>query len=99
MPTDVQLRSLRNELPMSVTLRRLGREGPPSKQYGGYLRFLCPGCGELRATVNPRTNLAHCFCCGRNFNNIDLLMALGYDFLTAVETLQPWLERHAASSR
>jgi hypothetical protein len=50
--------------------------------------------GELRATVNPRVNLAHCFCCGQNFNNIDLLIALGYDFLAAVEVLEPWLRQH-----
>ena len=55
---------------------------------------LCPGCGELRATVNPRNNLAHCFCCDRNFNNIDLLITLGHDFLSAVERLEQWLRRH-----
>jgi hypothetical protein len=47
---------------------------PITKQSDGYFRFQCPACGELRATVNPRNNLAHCFCCGQNFNNIDLLM-------------------------
>jgi hypothetical protein len=57
-------------------------------------RFLCPACGELRATVNPRNNLAHCFCCGRNFNNIDLLIALGDDFVSAVEVLEQWLVKH-----
>ncbi len=79
-----------------------GRQGPPSKHFAGYFRFLCPGCGELRATVNPRNNLAHCFCCDQNFNNIDLLIGLGYDFLAAVELLEQWLrehcERHAAPS-
>ena len=50
--------------------------------------------GELRATVNRRTNLAHCFCCGSNFNNIDLLMSLDYDFLSAVELLEHWLRGH-----
>ena len=67
---------------------------PPSKDFEGYYRFLCPGCGELRCTVNPRTNLAHCFCCGRNVNNIDLLMSLDYDFLAAVELLEQWLRSH-----
>jgi hypothetical protein len=42
----------------------------------------------------PRNNLAHCFSCGRNFNNIDLLMALGYDFPAAVEVLEQWLRSH-----
>ncbi len=88
------LRAIRNELPMSVTLRQLGRQGPASKQFEGYLRFICLGCGEFRATVNPRNNLAHCFRCGRNFNNIDLLMALGYEFPEAVEVLQQWLRSY-----
>ncbi len=41
------------------------------------------------ATVNPRNNLAHCFSCGRNFNNIDLLMTQGYDFLPFSWALNP----------
>ncbi|MDP6445476.1 MAG: hypothetical protein QGG36_10530 [Pirellulaceae bacterium] len=94
MISDELLRAIRNDLPMRVTIRRLGRQGPPAKQVEGYYRFLCPGCGELRATVNPRNNLAHCFSCGQNFNNIDLLMSLGYDFLAAVECLEPWLQTH-----
>jgi hypothetical protein len=61
MISDELLRAIRNDLPMRVTIRRLGRQGPPAKQVEGYYRFLCPGCGELRATVNPRNNLAHCF--------------------------------------
>ena len=68
------LRRLRNDLPMPVTIAALGRDGPPSKMSEGYFRFLCPHCGEMRATVNPRNNLAHCFTCKKNLNNIDLLM-------------------------
>ena len=56
------LHRLRNDLPMPVTLAALGREAPPSKIVEGYFRFVRPGCGEMRATVNPRNNLAHCFC-------------------------------------
>ena len=74
------LRRLRNDLPMPVTIAALGRQGPPGKISEGYFRFLCPHCGEMRATVNPRTNLAHCFCCQKNLNNIDLLLTLDYDF-------------------
>lgn len=94
MITDQLLRAIRNDLPMQVTIGRLGRHGPPSKHYEGYFRFLCPACGELRATVNPRNNLAHCFCCRRNINNIDLLVSLNYDFLSAVELLEGWLRDH-----
>ena len=88
------LRRIRNDLPMPVTIARLGRDGPPSKMSEGYFRFLCPHCGEMRATVNPRNNLAHCFCCQKNLNNIDLLMTLDYDFRAAVTLLERWLNVH-----
>ena len=65
------LRRVRNDLPMPVTIAALGREGPPAKMSEGYFRFVCSRCGEMRATVNPRNNLAHCFCCQKNLNNID----------------------------
>ncbi len=84
MITAELLRQIRNDLPMPATIAALGRQGPPSKMSEGYFRFLCPGCGEMLATVNPRNNLAHCFCCKRNLNNIDLLLTLDYDFRAAV---------------
>lgn len=90
------LRRIRNDLPMPVTIAALGREGPPAKIIEGYFRFVCPRCGELRATVNPRNNLAHCFCCKHNLNNIDLLLTIGYDFLAAVGLLERWLHQHQA---
>ena len=96
MISDELLRRIRNDLPMPVTIAALGRNGPPSKISEGYFRFLCPGCGEMRATVNPRNNLAHCFCCKKNLNNIDLLMTLDYDFRSAVFVLESWLEQHQA---
>jgi|SRR5271168_2756055 DNA primase len=96
MITDELLRRLRNDLPMSVTIRALGRLGPPSKMSEGYFRFLCPHCGEMRATVNPNNNLAHCFCCKKNLNNIDLLRKLDYPFLNAVALLESLLEKYQA---
>jgi DNA primase len=99
MISDELLHRLRNDLPMAVTIAALGRQGPPAKMSEGYLRFLCPQCGEMRATVNPRTNLAHCFCCQRNVNNIDLLMTLEYDFRSAVALLTRWLEAHESRQR
>ena len=92
-PPDL-LRRIRNDLPMRLTIRALGAQAPPSKYFEGYFRFLCPRCGEMRATVNPRNNLAHCFCCKQNFNNIDLLVELGHDFRAAVTLLEQWLNRH-----
>ncbi len=91
MITKDLLRAIRNELPMKLTIVRLGRHGPIAKQSDGYFRFQCPRCSELRATVNPRNNLAHCFSCGENFNNIDLMMIQGHEFLSAVDILKNWL--------
>ena len=96
MITADLLRRLRNDLPMHVTIGLLGREGPPAKMSEGYFRFVCTNCGEQRATVNPRNNLAHCFSCQQNLNNIDLLITLGYDFVAAVGLLTRWLKQHEA---
>ena len=90
------LRRIRNDLPMPVTIAALGREGPPGKTSEGYFRFVCPRCGEMRATVNPRNNLAHCFSCRKNLNNIDLLITLDYDFRAAVTLLPRWLNQYQA---
>jgi DNA primase len=88
------LRRLRNDLPMPATIAFLGRAGPPAKMSEGYFRFLCPRCGEMRATVNPKNNLAHCFACKKNLNNIDLLLTLDYDFREAVTLLERWLNQY-----
>ena len=96
MFSDELLRRIRNDLPMPITIAALGRHGPPSKRSDGYYRFLCPRCGEMLATVNPRNNLAHCFACKQNLNNIDLLITLGHDFRSAVAILQRWLNEYLA---
>jgi hypothetical protein len=88
------LRRIRNDLPMPVTIAALGRAGPPSKIRDGRFCFLCPYCGEMLAYINPRNNLAHFFGCHRNLNNIDPLLALDYDFPSAVALLQDWLNQY-----
>jgi DNA primase len=93
------LRRLRNDLPMPVTIAALGRDGPPSKISAGYFRFVCPRCGDQRATVNPRNNLAHCFSCQKNLNNIDLLLTLDYDFIDAVALLERWLNEYQQATK
>lgn len=92
-PADL-LRRIRNDLPMAVTIAALGRDGPPSKIRDGRFVFLCPWCGEMLVAVNPRNNLAHCFGCQKNFNNIDLLLACDYDFRSAIAMLERWLNQH-----
>jgi DNA primase len=94
MITKDLLRAIRNDLPIRLTIVRLGRHGPIAKQSDGYFRFQCPRCSELRATVNPKNNLAHCFSCGENFNNIDLMIIQGHDFKPAVDILRSWLEEY-----
>ena len=82
------LRSIRNDLPFHFIFKQLNDVAPYSKFIEGFFRFQCPHCNELRATVNPKNNLAHCFCCQRNINNIDLMIELGYDFKQAVKILE-----------
>jgi len=60
----------------------------------GRFCFLCARCNEMLAYVNPRNNLAHWFHCNANFNNIDLLLTLGYDFRSAVKTIEHWLNEY-----
>jgi DNA primase len=95
MITKELLWRIRNELPMKLTIQRLGNFGPIAKQSDGYFRFQCPNCKELRATVNPSNNLAHCFCCKENYNNIDIMMIQGHDFLPAVGILEKWLMEYS----
>ncbi len=99
MITRELLRAIRNDLPMKLTIVRLGCHGPIAKHSDGYFRFQCPRCSELRATVNPKNNLAHCFSCGENFNNIDLMIIQGHDFVPAVEILKGWLEEYRRDLR
>ncbi|MCL2641843.1 MAG: hypothetical protein FWD53_13415 [Phycisphaerales bacterium] len=90
------LRRLRNDLPMAVVIASLGRAGPPSKIRNGRFCFLCPYCGEMLVYVNPKNNLAHCFSCNRNLNNLDLLKEQGHDFLSAVDLLERLLKEYQA---
>lgn len=82
-----ELRRLRNEVPIDFVIGRVLRI--PSKLSEGYFRFLCPLCEEFNTATNPRTNLARCFRCRRNFNPIDILMlARGATFRQAVAELR-----------
>jgi DNA primase len=60
----------------------------------GFFRVVCSHCHQIRDTVNPRNNLAHCFCCQKNINNIDLMLSVGYDFKSAVALLRKWLKEY-----
>jgi hypothetical protein len=80
------LRTLRNEIPVAHLIAEV--LDLPSKISEGYFRFLCPICREFHTATNPRTNLARCFRCARNFNPIDLVMLARHaNFTEAVEFL------------
>lgn len=81
------LRRLRNEIPIAVLIaEHLKLE---TKADGGYIRFLCPVCKEFRTATNPKTNLARCFRCEKNFNPIDMVMIVkSYNFKEAVKYLK-----------
>ena len=67
-----ELFELRNHIPIDALIER--RLMLPSKTSEGFFRFLCPVCQEFQTATNPKTNLARCFRCERNFNTIDLVM-------------------------
>lgn len=69
-----ELFDLRNNIPVDLLIR--DHLQLPSKIRDGYFRFLCPLCNEFQTAVNPTTNLARCFRCEKNFNTIDLVMAV-----------------------
>jgi hypothetical protein len=89
--SDDELFELRNNIPIEVLIRDV--LSIPAKVSEGYLRFLCPICHEFQTATNPRTNLARCFRCERNFNPIDMVMrerAMG--FIESVDYLKKVLD-------
>ena len=82
-----RLRALRNEVDIRELIsQHLEISGKISE---GYFRFLCPLCREFNTATNPRTNLARCFRCEKNFNPIDLVkIERQCDFLAAVAYLE-----------
>lgn len=84
--TEEELRRVRNGIEVRTVIETLLQL--PTKEVEGVWRFLCPECGEFDTRVNPRTNLARCFRCARNFNPIELLMAeKGLSFVQSVTLL------------
>ena len=90
------LRALRNRIPIANLIS--DDLDLPSKESEGYLRFLCPACSEFNTATNPLTNLARCFRCSKNFNPIDMVMAVQEcSFVDAVERLKNLLPKYASS--
>jgi DNA primase len=84
------LHDLRNRISIEKLIER--HLHWPCKRREGIFRFLCPLCHEFHTATNPRTNLARCFRCQRNFNPLDFVMVIqNCDFLQAVAYLEPHL--------
>ena len=81
------LRRLRNEIPITLVIAEFLKL--PTKVSEGYFRFLCPLCTEFITATNPKTNLARCFLCEKNFNPIDMVMVVKkISFSKAVDYLK-----------
>ncbi len=81
------LRKLRNDIPIEILITDVLEM--PNKISEGYFRFLCPDCSEFNTAINPKTNLARCFRCERNFNPIDMAIVVkSYSFTQAVDWLR-----------
>jgi hypothetical protein len=82
-----QLYTLRNDINVQVLIEQTLRI--PSRMTQGCFRFLCPLCNGYDTAVNPKTNLARCFRCEKNFNTIDLVMVVRQmNFVDSVRFLQ-----------
>lgn len=87
--TQNELFELRNHIPINVLIK--DRLNMPSKLREGQFRFLCPLCGEFQTATNPKTNLARCFRCEKNFNTIDMVMTCeNTSFIDTVHTLKAY---------
>ena len=87
---------IRNHIPITELIRE--KLKLPWKQSEGAFRFLCPICSEFNTATNPRTNLARCFRCKKNFNPIDIVMVEQcLDFIKAVTLLKKLLPDHVKS--
>jgi hypothetical protein len=82
-----QLYTLRNDIAVELLIEKT--LSIPCRVTEGCFRFLCPLCNAFDTAVNPKTNLARCFRCEKNFNTIDLVMLIRQtDFVQSVKFLQ-----------
>jgi hypothetical protein len=82
-----QLYTLRNDINVQRLIEKTLRI--PCRVTEGCFRFLCPLCNAFDTAVNPKTNLARCFRCEKNFNTIDLVMLIRQtDFVQSAKFLQ-----------
>jgi len=86
-----KIRRLRNEIPIDKVIADVLQI--EWRMQEGRFRFLCPLCSEFNTATNPKTNLARCFRCQRNFNPIDIVMLVKrFAFLDTVAFLEYYLD-------
>ena len=87
--SDNLLRDLRNHLPIDTVIIDMLRLDIRRNDKDAFLRFRCPLCDKFHTATNHTTNLARCFDCEKNFNPIDLVIAVTQcSFVDAVERLK-----------
>ena len=80
------LRMLRNDIPIDMVIADMLKM--QRRHCDKHLRFLCPLCYNFHTSTNRKTNLARCFDCTKNFNPIDMVIAVAQcSFTEAVEFL------------
>jgi len=94
--SPIFLRLLRNRIPIDTLIT--STLNIPFKHSESYLRFLCPLCGDFHTATNPKTNLARCFRCQKNFNPIDMVIIVRHcSFVEAIRFLKPLLPSQTAN--
>ncbi len=90
--------ALRNDININLLITAILQI--PNATIGHILRFRCPICDSYDNTATKLdTNLARCFSCRRNFNTIELVMAVKhYDFTHAVLFLIPHISSDSVAS-
>jgi hypothetical protein len=83
------LRALRNNIPIDSVITDMLKLDLRRNHNDTHLRFRCPVCHRFHTATQRKTNLARCFDCEKNFNPIDLVMAVTQcGFVDAVELLK-----------
>ena len=89
-----QLYVLRNDINVEMLIEKTLRI--PCRVTEGCFRFMCPLCSGFDTAVNPKTNLARCFDCEKNFNTIDLVMLIRQaGFVQSVKFLQSLVQKNS----
>ncbi|KPA15034.1 DnaG5 [Candidatus Magnetomorum sp. HK-1] len=87
-----ELYELRNNILIEILIEK--ELMIPSKMTTNGFKFQCPLCNEFQTPANPKTNLARCFRCEKNFNPIDITMiSKKIDFVQTVNYLKAYQKR------